>query len=98
MTSSADKQLGYFFCKPSKKANETDEKPTIITADTLVGKVIFYLWNDVFKDYGFEDASLFTYQKEVEGKNMEKYIITLLMNYRMQVILVRLAQNIGDII
>lgn len=72
MTSSADKQLGYFFCKPSKKANETDEKPTIITADTLVGKVIFYLWNDVFKDYGFEDASLFTYQKEVEGKNMER--------------------------
>ncbi|WP_228114049.1 AAA family ATPase [Segatella copri] len=72
MTSSADKQLGYFFCKPSKKANETDEKPTIITADTLVGKVIFYLWNDVFKDYGFEDASLFTYQKDVEGKNMER--------------------------
>ena len=72
MTSSADKQLGYFFCKPSKKADETDEKPTIITADTLVGKVIFYLWNDVFKDYGFEDASLFTYEKEVNGKKMEK--------------------------
>lgn len=72
MTSSADKQLGYFFCKPSKKANETDEKPTIITADTLVGKVIFYLWNDVFKDYGFEDASLFTYQEEKDGKKMEK--------------------------
>ena len=72
MTSSADKQLGYFFCKPSKKADEADEKPTIITADTLVGKVIFYLWNDVFKDYGFEDASLFTYEKEVNGKKMEK--------------------------
>lgn len=72
MTSSADKQLGYFFCKPSKKANETDEKPTIITADTLVGKVIFYLWNDVFKDYGFEDASLFTYLEEKDGKKMEK--------------------------
>lgn len=72
MTSSADKQLGYFFCKPSKKSNETDEKPTIITADTLVGKVIFYLWNDVFKDYGFEDASLFTYQEEKDGKKMEK--------------------------
>ena len=72
MTSSADKQLGYFFCKPSKKANETDEKPTIITADTLVGKVIFYLWNDVFKDYGFEDASLFTYQVEKDGKKMDK--------------------------
>mgnify|MGYP002627793130 CR=1 FL=1 len=72
MTSSADKQLGYFFCKPSKKANETDEKPTIITADTLVGKVIFYLWNDVFKDYGFEDASLFTYLEEKDGKKMDK--------------------------
>lgn len=72
MTSSADKQLGYFFCKPSKKADEADEKPTIITSDTLVGKVIFYLWNDVFKDYGFEDASLFTYQEEMEGKKMER--------------------------
>lgn len=72
MTSSADKQLGYFFCKPSKKANETDEIPTIITADTLVGKVIFYLWNDVFKDYGFENASLFTYQEEKNGKKTEK--------------------------
>lgn len=72
MTSSADKQLGYFFCKPSEKANETAEKPTIITADTLVGKVIFYLWNDVFKDYGFEDASLFTYQEEKNGKKTEK--------------------------
>ena len=55
MTSSADKQLGYFFCQ----ANE-DRK---ITTETFVSKVIFYLWNDVFKDYGFEDASLFKYKK-----------------------------------
>ncbi len=72
MTSSADKQLGYFFCKPIKKTDEANERPTIITADVLVGKVIFYLWNDVFKDYGFEDASLFTYQEEVKGKKMER--------------------------
>lgn len=52
MTSSADKQLGYFFCKA--KDGEIDE-------ETFVSKVIFYLWNDVFKDYGFEDASLFRY-------------------------------------
>ena len=57
MTSSADKQLGYFFCQ----ANE-DRK---ITTEAFVSKVIFYLWNDVFKDYGFEDASLFKY-KEVD--------------------------------
>ena len=72
MTSSADKQLGYFFCKPMDKAEETDEEPSIITADTLVGKVIFYLWNDVFKDYGFEDAYLFSYLEKVEGKDVEK--------------------------
>ena len=72
MTSSADKQLGYFFCKPTEKAKETDEMPSIITADILVGKVIFYLWNDVFKDYGFEDAYLFSYQEKVDGKDVEK--------------------------
>ena len=53
MTSSADKQLGYFFCKADAEGK--------ISADTFVSKVIFYLWNDVFKDYGFEDASLFRY-------------------------------------
>lgn len=53
MTSSADKQLGYFFCKADKGGK--------ISAETFVSKVIFYLWNDVFKDYGFEDASLFRY-------------------------------------
>ena len=29
--------------------------------------VLFYLWNDVFKDYGFDDANLFKYKKE-DGK------------------------------
>ena len=52
MTSSADKQLGYFFCYA---------KDGLIDKETFVSKVIFYLWNDVFKDYGFEDASLFRY-------------------------------------
>ncbi len=44
-TSSEDKKLGYYFCKAN------DGK---IDAKTFVGKVIFYLWNDVFKDYEFE--------------------------------------------
>ena len=52
MTSSADKQLGYFFCCA---------KDGVIDEETFVSKVIFYLWSDVFKDYGFEDASLFRY-------------------------------------
>lgn len=46
MTNSEDKQLGFFFCKA---------KDNIISAETFVGKVIFYLWNDVFKDFGFDD-------------------------------------------
>lgn len=64
MTSSADKQLGYFFCCA---------KDGVIDEETFVSKVIFYLWNDVFKDYGFEDASLFRYTTNDEDeKNMEK--------------------------
>lgn len=64
MTSSADKQLGYFFCCA---------KDGVIDEETFVSKVIFYLWNDVFKDYGFEDASLFRYTtKNEDGKDMEK--------------------------
>ena len=64
MTSSADKQLGYFFCCA---------KDGVIDKETFVSKVIFYLWNDVFKDYGFEDASLFRYTtKDEDGKEMEK--------------------------
>lgn len=46
-TNSEDKKLGYFFCKAQKG---------VISAKTFVGKVIFYLWNDVFKDYEFGDA------------------------------------------
>ena len=64
MTSSADKQLGYFFCCA---------KDDVIDEETFVSKVIFYLWNDVFKDYGFEDASLFRYTtKDEDGKDLEK--------------------------
>ncbi|MDO4497805.1 MAG: AAA family ATPase [Bacteroidales bacterium] len=45
-----DKKLGYFFAK----AKEEDGKH-IITADAFLSKVIFYLYNDVFKDFGFEE-------------------------------------------
>ena len=47
-TKSEDKKLGYFFCKPDKKAKDEDKTNTIISAETFVGKVVFYLWQDVF--------------------------------------------------
>lgn len=53
-TSSEDKKLGFFFCKAENG---------YISAETFVGKVIFYLWNDVFKDYGF-DGTIF---KDTDG-------------------------------
>lgn len=55
MTSSEDKKLGYFFCKAC------DDK---INKETFVNKVIFYLWNDVFKDNGLSDKAF----KDGEGK------------------------------
>ena len=60
MTSSADKQLGYFFCLADGKGN--------ISADTFVNKVAFYLWNDVFKDYAEDGSPLLKYKKKEDDK------------------------------
>lgn len=43
-THSEDKKLGFYFCKAENG---------VISAERFVSKVLFYLWNDVFKDYGF---------------------------------------------
>ena len=44
-TQSEDKKLGFFFCKATEG---------VISAEKFVGKFIFYLWNDVFKNNGFD--------------------------------------------
>lgn len=46
-TESEDKKLGYFFCKTDRNG--------VISLEQFVGKVVFYLWNGVFKDTGFDD-------------------------------------------
>lgn len=56
-TNSEDKKLGFFFCKPQDGC---------ISSETFVGKVIFYLWNDVFKDFGFEGPIF----KDVDGSEL----------------------------
>lgn len=62
-TSSDDKKLGYFFCKPDKNRNTISE-------DKFVGKVLFYLWNDVFKD---GDTSLFKVGEYTEEATFEAF-------------------------
>lgn len=50
-TDQEDKKLGYFFAK----AKKNDEGKYIISADTFLSKVIFFIYNDVYKDFGFDD-------------------------------------------
>ena len=61
MTNSADKQLGYFFAKA---------QDDIISYDTFVSKVCFYLWNDIFKTYALDEqqGDLFSYKDKEEQK------------------------------
>ncbi len=69
MTNSADKQLGYFFAKA---------KNDIISYDTFVSKVCFYLWNDIFKTYALDEqqGDLFKFAKKIKDKDEnEKEVI-----------------------
>lgn len=50
-TDQEDKKLGYFFAKAKKNS----EGKYIISADTFLSKVIFFIYNDVYKDFGFDD-------------------------------------------
>ena len=64
-TFSEDKKLGYFFCKA-----END----VISAEKFVSKVVFYLWNDVFKDTEFEGDAF--KDEENEKLSFDKFYIT----------------------
>ncbi len=102
-THSEDKKLGYFFCKADRKENESDEENIIISANKFVGKVLFYVYNDVFKDYGFDDAIFKDKENENEdllfqsffkpnGKPEEAKIEVFLKNLE-----VKLASEIEDV-
>ena len=95
-----DKKLGFFFCK----ANQGK-----ISAETFVGKVIFYLWNDVFKDFGFdnnifndEDGETLSFNKfyttNIEGKVIvrKEKVEKFLKNLEVEVIEVKGEEEIID--
>lgn len=78
-----DKKLGYFFVKPKEDG--------VISAEMFLSKVIFYLYNDVFKDFGFEEdffkdedgrvmafASYFDSNGEVDENRVERFITNVL--------------------
>lgn len=50
VTQSEDKKMGGWFVKPIDKE---------ITADKFVSKVVFYLWNDIFKDFAHNGNTIF---------------------------------------
>ncbi len=54
VTKSEDKKLGFYFCRANNN---------VVGAEKFVSKVIFYLYNDVFKDYGY-DRKMFKDENE----------------------------------
>ncbi len=83
-TSQEDKKLGYFFVKSNNG---------IIPADKFLGKVLFFLYGDVYKDYGFDDdifkgddekpmefSHYFDEHGNADEKKIEKFIQNLGLN------------------
>ena len=86
-TNSEDKKLGYYFCKATNG---------IINTETFVGKVVFYIWNDVFKDFAEEAGDLF---KDEDGSLLSfNKFYTVGENRKTMVVeekVMRLLQNLG---
>lgn len=64
-TESEDKQLGFWFVKP-KSGNTT------ISTEDFVSKVIFFLWNDIYKDFGDDASSIFNFAPDGNPESKEK--------------------------
>lgn len=92
---SEDKKLGYFFCKA---------QDGIVSAETFVSKVVFYLWNDVFKDQ--DVASIFSdgdeeltfsnfYDTDDSGKAIvkEDKVEVLLQNLGVEIVVEKTSTN-----
>ena len=76
-----DKKLGYFFAKAKDK---------VITPKVLLSKVLFYLYNDVFKDFGLDEdffkdengetmsfASYFDNNGQINENRVERFVTNL---------------------
>lgn len=63
VTKSEDKQIGNWFVNASKS-------DSIISKELFINKVLFYLWNDVFKDEVFHPENIFI-EKKSDGTKLK---------------------------
>ena len=83
-THSEDKMLGFYFCKADDG---------VISSEKFVGKVLFYVYNDVFKDYGFsremfkgDDGKIISFHSyynsdgSIDENKVEKFLDNLIQN------------------
>lgn len=80
-TSSEDKKLGFYFCKAENN---------VISAERFVSKVLFYIYNDVFKDYEFDrdffkrksDNKVISFQSlyDCESGNVNEAVVAELLD------------------
>ncbi len=80
-TSSEDKKLGFYFCKAENN---------VICAERFVSKVLFYIYNDVFKDYEFDrdffkrknDNKVISFQSlyDCESGNVNESVVAELLD------------------
>ena len=84
VTYSEDKKLGFYFCKATNG---------VITAERFVSKVLFYVYNDVFKDYGLdrdmfkgEDDKSMSFQSyyNFDGSINETKVVRFLKNLKVK--------------
>lgn len=61
-----DKCIGNYFLQPSGYENG---EQIIIDKSAFINKVLFYLWNDVFKDEEYDDQNIFY----ISAKGIDKY-------------------------
>lgn len=96
-TSSEDKKIGFYFCKTTNGE---------ISSERFVNKVLFYIYNDVFKDYGFdrdifnsEDGKpmLFHTYYNNDGTINEKNVIRFLHNLDVKLFTDYLPNNESNI-
>lgn len=86
-TNSEDKKLGYYFCKPTNG---------VIKVETFVSKVLFYLWNDVFKDFDNESGIFAEPYDKFYGTDIKGEVI--IAKDKVQTLLDNLHVEVAEII